>query len=292
MPEFPENTNNPTLWHRLGLEEFVAIDLETTGLDAGLDSIIELGAVRFREGVEVERYSQLVNPGKKLPQEITELTGITEEDLVDAPRIDRVAADFIEFVGDSHIVGQNFYFDLGFLESARPTTEHFKTARTMPISHDTRIAARFLTPCNDGFGLAKLCERYKVTNRSHHRATDDAAATAELFAILLQKMVLVPLPQIADAMRLVSGTASMLANTIRCVHAAITSGYISTEKPPSALEGLPDNPQNFYSIEGSSRPKTPVTDHQIMRLFHELDRFGSVMQGYEVRQEQVDMAVQ
>ncbi|MBT7788119.1 MAG: hypothetical protein HN757_04490 [Calditrichaeota bacterium] len=292
MPETPKNIPNPSLWQRLNLEEFVAIDLETTGLDFGLDSITELGAVRFREGVEVERYSQLVNPGKKLSKEISELTGITNEDLKDAPRLDEVAEEFIEFVGDSDIVGQNFYFDLNFLESARPTSKHFKTARTMPISHDTRIAARFLTPCNDGFGLAKLCERYKVINRSHHRATDDAAATGEVFAILLQHLATIPLPEIADAMRLVAGTASPLANTMRCVHSAISSGYISTKKPPNPLEGLPDNPQNFYSVKGIARPDTPATDQQIVRLFHEMDRFESVMSGYEVRQEQVDMAVQ
>ena len=292
MPETPKNIPNPSLWQRLNLEEFVAIDLETTGLDFGLDSITELGAVRFREGVEVERYSQLVNPGKKLSKEISELTGITNEDLKDDPRLDEVAEEFIEFVGDSDIVGQNFYFDLNFLESARPTSKHFKTARTMPISHDTRIAARFLTPCNDGFGLAKLCQRYKVINRSHHRATDDAAATGEVFAILLQHLATIPLPEIADAMRLVAGTASPLANTMRCVHSAISSGYISTKKPPNPLEGLPDNPQNFYSVKGIARPDTPATDQQIVRLFHEMDRFESVMSGYEVRQEQVDMAVQ
>ncbi len=292
MTEEQENTNNVSLWQRLNLEEFVAIDLETTGLDAGRDAIIELGAVRFRQGIEVDRYSQFVDPGQKLPPEITELTGITPEDLKDAPRLDQVAEDFIDFVGDADIVGQNFAFDLGFLESASPTAEHFKVARTMPISHDNRIAARFLTPCNDGFGLAKLCERYGVVNRSHHRAADDAAATGDVFAILLQQMSLIDLPQIADALRLVSGTASPLANTLRCVHKAVSSGYLSTDHPPGALEGLPDNPQNFYSVAGISRPDTPASDQQIMRLFHEIDRFEKVMEGYEVRQEQVDMAVQ
>jgi len=279
-----------SIWQHLGLQEWVVIDLETTGLNSTRDAIIELGAVRFREGQEVERYNRFVNPlSDKLPEFIVKMTGITDDDLKDAPMLEIVADEFIEFVGDAPIVGHNISFDLGFLEEAPCMFKHFKPAHTVPRAHDTNLIARFLTPCFDAYGLAHLCTIYKIKNRPNHRAADDAAATGELFALLLEMMSGIQQKHIAEAIRFVETTTSPLLNTLRCV---LREGNTGRTDTPDPLEGPFKDRQNTYKVEGIPRLEKSITDSQITRLFYDLDRFNDVMDGYEVRNEQVEMSIQ
>ncbi|MDP8238747.1 MAG: helicase C-terminal domain-containing protein [Candidatus Hatepunaea meridiana] len=278
-------------WDLTELNEYVAIDIETTGLDSKKDVIIELGAVRFKEGKATDRFSEFVNPLRRLPSFITELTGINDRDLRDAHPLIDLADNFISFVGDSQIVGHHISFDLGFLEESSATTKHFHKNRTIPLTHDTNLIARFLFPCLDSYGLKHLTHLFNTFVRPKHRAVKDAEATGELFKIFLMKMSAIPFRELSNGYRFVEGTASPLANTIRSVRKALSAGFISSKKPPDALKGTVSGRTNVYSIDGDKRPEKPVEDRHIRRLFSDTERFRKVVPGYHLREEQVGMAV-
>ncbi len=286
-------TSDSVFWELLGIKEFIALDLETTGLNSKTDEIIELGAARFVNGVMTEKYSQLVQPEiQNLPEEIIQLTGITDEDLDDAPQLDDVADDFIKFVGDLPIVGQNIAFDLGFLSADQATLDAFHPSRTVPRTHDTNLIARFLLPAFNSYGLSNLCQHFQIEWTPNHRATDDAIATGMLFALLLKKLASLPLNQLNDAFGFVKGTASPLANTLERVMAARGAGFIPSEVPPMALTGTFEGRSNIFEVFGDNKPANPATSGQIARLFNDKSRFEAVMPGYEMRQEQVGMSME
>ena len=93
---------------------YVALDLETTGLDPAKDEIIEVGAVRFSTEGELSTFETLINPGRPIPSQITQLTGISDRDVTTAPRFPRVRDKLTGFIGDAAVVGHNIRFDLFF----------------------------------------------------------------------------------------------------------------------------------------------------------------------------------
>jgi DNA polymerase-3 subunit epsilon/ATP-dependent DNA helicase DinG len=100
-------------------DTFVALDIETTGTDPQRDAVIEIGAVRFSLRRVESDWSTLINPGRNIPESITQLTGITNEMVRAAPRLEQVLQELAEFVGDAVIVGHNIRFDLSFFERYR-----------------------------------------------------------------------------------------------------------------------------------------------------------------------------
>ena len=96
--------------------DYVVIDLETTGLSPKYEKIIEIGAVRIRNGEVSDTFSTFVNPGKSLPPRITELTGINEAELVNAPYIEEILDEFLDFIGDDVLMGHNLLFDYSFIK--------------------------------------------------------------------------------------------------------------------------------------------------------------------------------
>ncbi len=150
--------------------EFVAFDLETTGLSSRTDEIIEIGAVRMRGNEEIERFQTFVDPGRSLERKIVELTGITDEMLRGAPKIDQVLPEFLEFVGDSVLVAHNADFDTGFIRAACDRlgyTYGFTSA-------DTLILAQNLMPHLSKFKLDIVSNALSLPEFNHHRAADDA----------------------------------------------------------------------------------------------------------------------
>src|SRR5512140_661731 len=101
------------------MKSIVSLDIETTGLDNSKDSIIEIGALRFN-GHRIEgEWSTLINPNRHIPEAITTLTGIDDGMVRNAPRLQDIIQDLVEFIGDSPVLGQNVRFDLGFLQKQR-----------------------------------------------------------------------------------------------------------------------------------------------------------------------------
>lgn len=169
IPEFREGLN------------FIALDLETTGLDSRRDEIIEFAAIRFRDGVEAERFSTLVRPRGELPKFIQFLTHITPEDLKSAPEVKSALKDFISFVGNDVLVGHNIGFDLGFINSF--AARHGLLALEGRIWDTAEISRVYLPYLND-HKLSTLVQFFSLKLENAHRAADDAAATGEVLVAL------------------------------------------------------------------------------------------------------------
>lgn len=164
--------------------EYVAFDLETTGLSSQKDEIIEIGAVRMQGGKELERFQTFVNPRRRLEQKIVELTGITDAMLADAPSIETVLPEFLEFVGDRVLVAHNADFDTGFIREA---------CRKQGLSYgftsvDTLILSQNLLPHLNKFKLDVVSNALSLPDFNHHRAGDDAVTCGLIFHKLTDKL--------------------------------------------------------------------------------------------------------
>lgn len=168
----------------LDQKDIVVFDIETTGLSAFTDNITEIGAVRISNGKIVDVYQQLVNPEMVIPNFITELTGITNEMVVNEPKIAEVMPGFLAFAKDSILAAHNADFDIGFIK--RKSYElglEFK-----PVFLDTMWLARSLNPNLNNHKLSTLTKEYQVKLLNHHRASDDAKATAEILIKMLEQV--------------------------------------------------------------------------------------------------------
>ena len=158
-------------------DDFVVFDIETTGFSPEKNNIIEIGAVKVSQGKIVDKFSTFVNPKEPVPFRITQLTGITDEMVMDAPFITEVLPEFFEFAKGCVFVAHNATFDMGFI---------MKKAKDLHIERDysyvdTLAAARVLMPKMGKYTLDNLCKELKISLENHHRAVDDAGATAEIF---------------------------------------------------------------------------------------------------------------
>jgi DNA polymerase-3 subunit alpha (Gram-positive type) len=168
------------------INSYVAFDVETTGLNPKYEKIIEIGAIKVRDGEIIDTFNTFVNPAKSLPNRIVELTGIQNSDLVDAPYIEEVIEKFIEFVGDDVLLGHNLIFDYSFIKKA--AVNHKLTFDKSGI--DTlRIARRFLTNL-ESRRLGVLCDYYNI-HLDAHRALNDAIATHKLYLKLVNDFAMV-----------------------------------------------------------------------------------------------------
>ena len=165
-------------------EEFVVFDIETTGLNSHTNKIIEIGAVKIKAGRIIDRYSQLINPGISIPYHITEITSITNEQVVNQPKIDEVIGKFVEFIGDAVLVAHNAPFDMGFIK--RDIKEYLNIDLENSVI-DTLQMARDLFPDFKKYGLGDLNKSLGLALEKHHRAVDDSQATANMFIIFLEK---------------------------------------------------------------------------------------------------------
>lgn len=159
------------------LTEYVAVDLEMTGLKLARDKILEIGAVHMRDGQELGRYHALVNPHIDIPEEIQALTGITQEMAEQGMESEGAVAGFLEFYRGLPLVGHNISFDYGFLKQGAVNAG---LELETPVA-DTLKIARKLLPAEQKKNLEALCMALDIPLREHHRALDDAAATARLF---------------------------------------------------------------------------------------------------------------
>lgn len=158
--------------------DYVAVDIETTGLYPKYDKIIEIGAARVRDGKVEDTFSVFVNPGQSLLPKIVELTGIHDQDVCEAPYIEQVFQDFMAFVGQDVLLGHNLLFDYAFLKRAA-TNQKIPFQRT---GIDTlHIARKFLDKL-ESRNLGFLCAYYHIELEAH-RALNDAIAAHQLYQI-------------------------------------------------------------------------------------------------------------
>ncbi|WP_372445226.1 PolC-type DNA polymerase III [Clostridium estertheticum] len=171
-------------------DRFVVFDLETTGLSSENDKIIEIGALKIENGKIVDRFSEFVNPGIDIPYKIIELTGITNDNVSDAASIEDVLPKFLEFTKDSVLVAHNSDFDASFIKkNSQRLGLKFENAIM-----DTIPLAKYLLKDLKTFKLNTVAKYLGITLENHHRAVDDAKATADIllhcFGLLREKNIL------------------------------------------------------------------------------------------------------
>ncbi|MBR6397878.1 MAG: PolC-type DNA polymerase III, partial [Lachnospiraceae bacterium] len=166
--------------------EFVAFDIETTGLNAQNDRMTEIGAIRFSGGTILETFNTFVDPERHIPADITQLTGIRDSDVAGAPSEEEAMKQFIAFIGDRPIIAHNAHFDVGFMTAA--ALRH--GLRFNPVFLDTLALSQALLPELKRFKLDIVSNHLNLPQFNHHRATDDAMVVArimEKFLPMLQQ---------------------------------------------------------------------------------------------------------
>ena len=164
-------------------EEYVAFDLETTGLYRR-DTIIEIGAVRMKQGVEIDRFQTFVDPGCRLHPRTVELTGITDEMLHGAPKLEEVMPKFLEFIGDRVLVAHNASFDMNFVRRACQDLGLTFTNTSL----DTLVLSQNLLTHLGRYRLDIVAKEFDLADFNHHRAGDDALVCGRIAARLFEKL--------------------------------------------------------------------------------------------------------
>ncbi|MGY6172362.1 3'-5' exonuclease [Candidatus Mycoplasma pogonae] len=172
------------MWNKYNLQEYVVVDIETTGLDPSRDKITEIGAIKYVNGEEAARFSSLLNTGTSLiPHFILKKTGITNEMVQNAPHPKEVLQKFLDFIGDARIVGYNITnFDQKFLiyniEKHLSKKISFKTIDVLVLSR------KFFSLSN--YRLETVSKNLNISNPNAHRALGDCWTTNEVFKSILK----------------------------------------------------------------------------------------------------------
>jgi len=163
--------------------EFVVFDLETTGLNPLNNEIIEIGAVKIKNGEIIDAFSTLIKPEKNISDKITDITGIDNEMVKEQPKFDQVFDKFVEFIDGCPLVAHNMDFDYSFIR--KPLKKYDIKNKITLI--DTLTLARAVLPKLKNHKLATLVKHFNINLDNHHRALDDSKATAHLFFSLLNE---------------------------------------------------------------------------------------------------------
>lgn len=260
---------------------YIAVDLETTGLNAERDAIIEVGAVKFRGDEVLETFSTFVSPGRPIPFSITELTGIRDEDVSGAPGLHDVLTQLARLVGEYPIVGHSVGFDMAFLRRHRPFAN--KTLDTFEL-------AGVLMPHADRYSLGTLTELVGIKMEQAHRALDDAQATHRLFRTLLDKATRLPPRTLKEIVG--HGERAKWPAT-----AFFRDALEEAARHPPERRAEPSPPPTgpLFAVAGKARPlqpaaeRTPLNTNELAALLEEGGAFEAHFPDYEHRPQQVAM---
>ena len=291
----------------LGFSEFVVVDLETTGLEPEKDEIIEIGAIRFKDGKEVETFEKLINPGRPISDFITRLTGISDDDVKNAPKIQEVFFELERFIGDAPIVGHQVNFDVSFIEyHYRKMYNEFtdwdnKSRRFRYVKNrrlDTLFLARIFLPFSGSLKLGAVAAYFNHPIENAHRAVEDARATGLVFIDLLEKALNTNNQILSDIINLLyanSPRAKTLFVPILKFKEQKNIAMSDTALIDEALET-----QIYYNIIGESESFQPVPgdeteisyidDGEIDDYFKEDGKLSKILEKYEKRPQQAEMA--
>jgi DNA polymerase III epsilon subunit family exonuclease len=288
---------------------YVAIDVETTGLEAGTDEVIEIAAVKFAGDEVLETFQTLVEPRHSLPLKITRLTGITEEMLAGAPRFSDAAPKLVQFVKSYPLVGHSVGFDLKMLGA--------QGMRFAQPSYDTFDLATLLMPRAPAYRLGALAAALGITHDEAHRALADADATRQVFLHMLRRIEALDLQELAEITRLtaklewplrelfaeherVKAKTVFLDGGPKTEDQGLEEGLgpsSSVVDPPSASSALLDFGNSKLKTQNSELlPLKPTGDTrpldmaEVRRFFSPDGPMGQAFEGYEQREQQVEMA--
>ncbi len=266
------------------MNTFVAIDLETTGLDTRRDEIIEIGAVRVEDGRVVGTFEQLVRPTLDLPLSTQRVTGIVPSDLEGKPDGRTALAALMAFAGDLPLVAHNAGFDGTFLRRE-------SGGRIGLQMLDSLELARIVMPTLARHDLASLKEHFGLTESEKHRALSDAQLAADVWLKLIEGLYRLPLAVLSELVWIVDRTQSPLRPVLAAAESAARAAHPVGREPITAIL------QDFEDQVGKRAPKRPAepkhTLLEVDAIVHPLESDGALqgaLNGYENRPEQIQMA--
>ena len=295
---------SPEILYELELTTFVALDVETTGLEPATESIIEFGAQRYVNGEVREQLTLPINPGKRIPENFTRITGITNEDVADAPRFGEAYQQIREFIGSDPVVGHNVSFDMRFLEnSARRLENDFtdwsgkdRIYKYFPQQqHDTMTLARLYLPFLPSFALSSLAAHFRLENKGAHRALPDAEMTGKLFLELLPLAIQSSFPDIKRILQILEPTNEPVKRFFEKLAVFTASGKYQVVKGIDKSKF--EISANHYNIIGPGLNPLPTSEEaealdekEVAAFFDEGGELSREFGVFEVRDEQVRMA--
>lgn len=164
---------------------FIAFDLETTGTVPGVDQIVEIGAVKFFNGVPEATYSTLVNPRRSIPPQASAVNGITDDMLIGKPFIEDLLSTFAEFCGDCPVVAHNAPFDAQFLTA---DIKRFEAEAPRGVILDTLPISRKVFPGLANYKLGTIVDHLKIESGVFHRAEEDASYCGQILIAIMKKI--------------------------------------------------------------------------------------------------------
>jgi ATP-dependent DNA helicase DinG len=260
-------------------DRYVAMDLETTGLDPARDRIIEIGLVRVEKGRVSQTYQSLVRPHRRLPVKIKRITGLNDEILYGAPELPEVLPEILKFIGEDNILGHNAVFDCRFIESAAASL----ITNTI---YDTLELSRIVLPGAPGYGLAELCQLLGVEVAVSHRAMEDAMAAHLLCEALINRCKGLDAKRLAHLAALLTRAASLWAPVVQSM---VTGSAWSNSVAGFLKTHTPADQHRTHWTEGE---KVFVESGRVVELLGQDSVLSKAITGYQVRKQQIDMAVE
>ncbi|MCH7786968.1 MAG: DEAD/DEAH box helicase, partial [Chloroflexi bacterium] len=271
---------------------WVSLDLETTGLSNDNDEIIEIGAVKFQGGKTLDTFQTFVNPNRRLDDFILRYTGITQNEVDNAPSFSAVAGKLASFIGSAPVIGHNIAFDLGFLDK--------KGLRLPNPRCDTWDMAYVLLPGLPEYSLGKLAASLNTPHPRPHRALEDALVTMEIFNILAEKASELDVFALAEMQRLAGRSSWVLSYLLRGLEAqklaydASSPSPQEEEKARVGIAGLDNQILSKRLQQGRAlRPNQsirPLDVDFIASMLQEGSPLAEAIPGFDERPEQVAMA--
>jgi len=261
----------------------VSLDIETTGLDPKSDSVIEIGAVKFNENRVLDEFSTLINPRKPINSFITNLTGITNAMVMNAPLLADVYPELETFIGDHPILGQNIGFDISFFQ-------RYGGFKQNPLI-DTYEMAAVLLPGAPRYGLGSLSYQLGVVLSDAHRAINDARATMGVYNKLFEKLGQLPIDLIAELVKQSQGLAWAAELPFRWVLQDLIQQGIQPKRVVDQEGGL------FFEFGKPVRTKPlqpdeelqPINVEDLAAMLEPGGAFSKHIEGFEHRSQQVEM---
>lgn len=244
------------------MKTYIALDIETTGFDASLDQVIEIAAIKFEGSKILESFETLVNPQVPVPEMITHITGIKEEDLTDSPRFEQIQEKLAQFLGNHPIIGHNISFDVTFLNS--------KGLRLTNPLYDTLQLATILLPGLASYSLDTLGRTLKIEHEHKHRAMSDTKASYELFLILEEKMKEIDASTYEQIQ-------SILNKSTWSLRELFFEAKKSANTPVSSIQNLPHMPGTL------EQPVGIFSEEQLIEFYKPQGPFAAIMKDYEAR---------
>ena len=251
---------------------YIALDIETTGLDKEKNDIIEIGATRFNDKKIIDRYQTMIAIDYDVPELITHITSIKTSDLEGAPRLEDIQDDLLDFIGDLPIVGHHISFDIDFLAEKGIVLDN-KCYDTLPLSG-------ILMPGMHSYSLSILTEKLGISHENQHRALDDAIASAELFQILTKKITEIDPETLSEIKDLVEDTDWALKRIF----------LKAKSKPNKLAKGKTKKTKLLDQVQaGKDNKKFKFKKDEILSFYDEDGHISKLEEDYEVRQPQIQM---